>query len=116
MSLKMGHVGQKTRSLGQILEKYCSLMLYHTIRKAQVSEYSAIMALLLAHHEHEVLMVSYWDSAVSGVRRASSVVNFLPCVCSRGHSFGRILMKIGQDVCLDEISDEFENGSCGVKN
>ena len=24
-------------------------------------------------------------------------------------------MKVGQDVCLDEISDEFENGSCGVK-
>ena len=66
--------------------------------------------------EHEVLMVSYWDSAVSVVRRASSVVNFLPCVRSRGHSFGRILMKVGQDVCLDEISDEFENGSCGVKN
>ena len=62
-----------------------------------------------------MLMVSYWDSAVSGVR-ASSVVNFLPCVRSRGHSFGRILMKVGQDVCLDEISDKFENGSCGVKN
>ena len=66
--------------------------------------------------EHEVLMVSYWDSAVSGVRRPSCVVNFLPCVRSRGHSFGRILMKAGQDVCLDEISDKFENGSCGVKN
>ena len=56
----MGHVGSKTRSPGQILEK--------------------------------------------------------PCVRSRGHSFGWILMKVGQDVCLDEISDEFENGSCGVKN
>ena len=52
----------------------------------------------------------------SGVRRASSVLNFLPCVRFRGHSFGQILMKVGQDVCLDEISDEFENGSCGVKN
>ena len=71
---------------------------------------------LFSSPEHEVLMVSYCDRAVSGVRRASSVVNFLPCVCSRGHSFGRILMKVGQDVCLDEISDEFENGSCGVKN
>ena len=66
--------------------------------------------------EHEVLMVSYCDRAVSGVRRASSVVNFLPCERSRGHSFGRILMKVGQDVCLDKIWDEFENGSCGVKN
>ena len=52
----MGHVGSKTRSPGQILEK--------------------------------------------------------PCVRSRGHIFSRILMK----VCLDDISDEFENGLRGVKN
>ena len=57
---KMGHVGSKTRSLGQILEK--------------------------------------------------------PCVRSRGHILSRILMEVGQDVCLDDISDEFENGSRGVKN
>ena len=56
----MGHVGSKTRSPGQILEK--------------------------------------------------------PCVRSRGHIFSWILMKVGQDVCLDDISDEFENGSCWVKN
>ena len=56
----MGHVGSKTRSLGQILEK--------------------------------------------------------PCVRSRGHILSRILMDVGQDVCLDDISDEFENGSRGVKN
>ena len=56
----MGHVGSKTRSLGQILEK--------------------------------------------------------PCVCSRGHIFSPIIMKLGQNVCLDEISKAFENGSCQVKN
>ena len=55
----MGHVGSKTRSLGQILEK--------------------------------------------------------PCVRSRGHIFSWILMKVGQDVCLDDISDKIENGSCGSK-
>ena len=59
-SSKMGRVGSKTRSLGQILEK--------------------------------------------------------PCVRSRGHIFSRILMKVGQDVCLDDISDKFKNGSRGVKN
>ena len=59
-SSKMVHVGSKTRSLGQILEK--------------------------------------------------------PCVRSRGHILSRILMEVGQDVCLDDISDEFENGSRGVKN
>ena len=59
-SSKMGYVGSKTRSLGQILGK--------------------------------------------------------PCVRSRGHILSRILMEVGQDVCLDDISDEFENGSRGVKN
>ena len=59
-SLKMGHVGSKTRSLGQMLEK--------------------------------------------------------PCVCSSGHIFSPIIMKRGQNVCLDVISDKFENGSCRVKN
>ena len=39
-----------------------------------------------------------------------------PSVRFRGHIFSQILMKVGQDVCLDDISDEFENGSCGVKN
>ena len=39
-----------------------------------------------------------------------------PCVSSRGPIFRLILMKLGQNVCLDEISEEFENGSCGVKN
>ena len=47
--LNMGHVGSKTRSLGQILAK--------------------------------------------------------PCICSRGHIFGPVLMKLGQRVCLNEISD-----------
>ena len=60
MSLKIGHVGSKIRSLGQMLEK--------------------------------------------------------PCVRSRGHIFSPIIMKHGQNVCFDEISHEFENGSCWVKN
>ena len=55
----MGHVGAKTRSLGQILEK--------------------------------------------------------PCACSRCHIFSSVIMKRGQSVCLDEILDEYENGSCWLK-
>ena len=38
-----------------------------------------------------------------------------PCVCSRGHIFCQITMKPGQNVCLDQVSDEFEIGSCLVK-
>ena len=49
ISLKMGHVGSKTRSLDQILKR--------------------------------------------------------PCVRSRGHIFSLIIMKLGQNVCLNEVSD-----------
>ena len=38
-----------------------------------------------------------------------------PCVRSRGHIISPILKKLGQNVCLDKISDEFKIGSCGVK-
>ena len=38
-----------------------------------------------------------------------------PYVNSRGHIFSMIIMKRGQNVCLDKISDRFENGSCWVK-
>ena len=31
-----------------------------------------------------------------------------PCVNSRGHIFSLIIIKLGLNVCLDEISDEFE--------
>ena len=52
----------------------------------------------------------------SGVRHVSSVVNFISCVRFRDHIFSPIIMELGQNVCLDEISDEFGNGSCLVKN
>ena len=59
MSLKLGHVGSKTRSLGQILEK--------------------------------------------------------ACVCCRGHIFSQILVKCGQNFCLDKISNMIEIGYVGSK-
>ena len=37
-----------------------------------------------------------------------------PCVRSRGHIFSQIIIKLGQNVCLDEISNKFENGLCPV--
>ena len=39
-----------------------------------------------------------------------------PCVRSRGHIFSLIVIKLGQNVSLDEILDELDNGSCRVKN
>ena len=59
--------------------------------------------------------VSHCDCAVSVIRCPSSIVNFLACVHSRGHTFSMIIMKLGQNDCLDKISDDFENGSCWIK-
>ena len=59
MSLKMGHVGSETRSLGQILEK--------------------------------------------------------PSLRSGGQIFSLVIIKLGKNICLDEISDVRENGSCKLK-
>ena len=39
-----------------------------------------------------------------------------PYVRSKGHIFCPIIMKLDQNVCLDEISDEFDNRSCRVKH
>ena len=47
VSVKMGLVGSKSWSLGQILEKPY-VLLYHTIWKAQVSDSTAIVALLFS--------------------------------------------------------------------
>ena len=58
-SLKIGHLGSKARSVGQILEK--------------------------------------------------------PCVCSTGHIFSPIIMKLGQNVCLDEYRRSLKIGHVGSK-
>ena len=46
----------------------------------------------------------------------SSIASLLPCVCSRGHIFSPIIIRLSQNVCLDKILDDFENGSCQVKS
>ena len=38
------------------------------------------------------------------------------CVCSKGHIFSPIIMKLSQIDYLDKIVDKFNNGSCRVKN
>ena len=83
----------------------------------QVADHSGILLLeIIARNlssvfffcspEHEVLRVSYCDSVVSVVRCKP-----LACVRSRSHIFSPIIMKLGQNVCLDKISNKFENGS-----
>ena len=66
-----------------------------------------------------VLMKSRTSSRMGNVEsktRSLGQILGKPSVCSRGHIFSLIIIKHGQNVCLDEMLDEFENGSCRVKN
>ena len=98
--LKMGHVGSKTGSLGQNLEKLFVLeatfsvwYLWNLVRmfawiKSQTS-------LNMGHVVSETRSLGkIWEK---------------PCVCPRGFIISLILMKLGQNVCLNEILYKFEN-------
>ena len=64
-----------------------------------------------------VLMKSCTSLEVGHVRsktRSLGQILEKPCVSSRGHILSHIIMKLGQNVCLDEISHTFVNESCRV--
>ena len=65
------------------------------------------------------LMKSWTSLKLGHVRSKTRLLGQIlekPFVRSRGHIFSLILMKLGQTICLYEISDKFENGSCQVRN
>ena len=47
--------------------------------------------------------------------RSLGQISEKPYVHCRGHIFIPIIMKLSQNVCLDEILDQFENRSCWVE-
>ena len=70
--------------------------------------------------DKNVCLNEIWTSLKMGhVRsktRSQGQIIDKPCVHCRGPIFCPIIMKLGQNVCLDGICDEFENGSWWVKN
>ena len=46
--------------------------------------------------------------------RSLGQISEKPYVHSSGHISSPIIIRLGQNVCLDKISDGFENGSCWV--
>ena len=108
-SWKTGHVGSKTMSLGQILEKPCA----HS--RGQIFIW-IIMKLCQNVYLDEIS--NEFQNKSCQVKKTRSLGQILekPCVRSRGHIFSLIIMKLGQYVCLDKISSKFKNGSCRVKN
>ena len=66
-----------------------------------------------------VLMKSRMSSKMGHARSKTRPLGQMlekPCVRPGGHIFSLIIMKLGQNVCLHEISDEFEYGLFWVKN
>ena len=104
----MGHVGSKTRSLGQILEKF------------GVHSRGHIFSLIIMKLGQNVCLDKIWDlfekGHVGSKTRSLGQILKKPCVRSRGPIFSKIIVKLGQKVCIDEISHELQNGSCQVKN
>ena len=66
---------------------------------------------IISWPEHNMLKVSFRGCPLSVVSRQN-----LPCGHSRGHISCSIDPNFGQNVCFDEISDEFEFGSSEVNN
>ena len=92
----MGHVGSKTRSLGQILEKLCVRSIF------------LIFGPILMKLIQNICLDEISDNVEirsCGVKKLGQILE-KHCVSSRGHIFCPILMKLGQNVYLDEMSDK----------
>ena len=105
---KMGHVGSKTRSLGQISEKPCVHSRFH------------IFSPIIMKRGQNVCLYKILDEIENGLfgvnTRSRGHILEKPLVCSRGHIFSLINIKPDQNACLEESWDKFESWSCWVKN
>ena len=87
---KLGHVGPKTRSLGQILYKLCVHSSVHSLEQKSlklsqnVNSYKSKSSSKLGH--------------VGLKTRLLGQIMKQPCVHSRGHSFDQKFMKLCQNV------------------
>ena len=89
--LKLGHVGSKSMSLGQILEKRCVC--------PRTLSFSPILMKL----GQNVCLNEILDEFENVVKNL--VTSEKPCVHSRGHVFSSILLKSGQNVCFGDFLD-----------
>ena len=108
MHPNLGHLGQKSRSLGQIKEMPCGRSRGHISCSLDLKFCQNVCS-------DEILHKFNFGSPVIENYVTSL---FLEIVCghSGGHIYCSVDLKIGQDVCLDKTSDEFEFGSLWVKN
>ena len=129
MTLKMGQVGSKTRSLRQILGKPCVRSRGHIFNPI-IMKLGQKVSLDVSGHVlsgsdstlPKCPVVRYPSRKIFKMGHVRSKTRSLGqilekhCVRSRGHIFSPIIMKLSQNVCLDEVSDEFKIWSCRLKN
>ena len=89
-SLKLGNVGSKTRSLGQILEKPCVHIKRHSFDPM-------IMKLCKIFYHHNIKVRFETGSWWSKTRSLGQILE-KPFVSSRGHIFALKIMKLCQKV------------------
>ena len=105
--LKVGHLGSKTRSLGQILEKPCEQDRDHIFDPIFIK-----LGQNVCLHKTSVPFESGSSLVKNQVTRSNLKK---PCKHSRGHIFDPIFIKLGQNVCLYKIQVPFERRSFRVK-
>ena len=86
---KLGHVGSKTRSLGQILEKPCVHSRGHSFDHKFMK--------LCQNVNHQISRSSSKLGHVGSKTRSLGQILEKPCVHSRGHSFDSKFMKLNQN-------------------
>ena len=90
--------GQKTRSLGQILEKPCVCSRGHI--------FSPIIVKLAQSVCLEEISNDLKMGHIRSKTRSLDQIIEKPCVGCRGHIFRQIIIELGQNFCLDKILDE----------
>ena len=100
IDLKIGHIGSKNKSLGQILDKPC-------VRSRD--NFIALIPMKLKQNICLDKISNLFENAScrSNTRQLGQILE-KPGVRSRGHIFSPILMKFGQNVCLGEILNELK--------
>ena len=107
-SMKLGHVGSKSRLLGRIFEKPC------VCSRATFSvQYSCNLIRMFALRKSRTRLKL---GHVGSKTRSLGQMLEKPCVGSRGQIFSWIPMKPCHQICLDESSNKFEIVSFEVQN
>ena len=92
---KLGHIGSKTRSQGQIKCKPCEHSRGHSLTRFS----SELVRMFVPMSTGFLSKLGH----VGSKTRSLGQIKGKPCEHSRGHIFNPILIKLGQNVCLNDI-------------